>query len=151
MDYLEIVEDKLRQVRKDRGITPSSLVGKGYKAPTIYRIERHSNYNINTLFSLIAEYGLELSINGVRVGDKQALGVAIRERRQQLGLSQLTVIFKTGLSSSRIISVEHGRNYWKKTLNAYLAVLNSTITINEKETTISEYEKALRHKADSIT
>lgn len=132
MDYLEIVEDKLRQVRMDRGITPSSLVGKGYKIPTIYRIERHGNYNINTLFSLIADYGLELSFNGVRVGDKQALGVAIRERRQQLGLSQLAVIFKTGLSSSRIISVEHGRDYWKKTLNAYLEVLDSTVTVDEK-------------------
>lgn len=132
MDYLEIVEDKLRQVRIERGITPSSLVSKGYKTPTIYRIERHGNYNMNTLFSLIAEYGLKLSFNGVRVGDKQSLGVAIRERRQQLGLSQLNVIFKTGLSSSRIISVEHGRDYWKKTLNAYLEVLDSTVTIDEK-------------------
>lgn len=135
MDYLETVEDSLRLRRVERGITPPKEAGMGgdYTAPTVYRIERHGNYNVSNLFALLADCGLELTFNGSRVGDQRALGVAIRERRSELGLSQMAVTFKTGLTSSRIIAVEHGRNYWKKTLNAYLEILGATISVIDKE------------------
>jgi ribosome-binding protein aMBF1 (putative translation factor) len=124
MDYLEIIEKAIHERRMEKSVMPSQLKEKGFIIPTIYRIESHQNYSMKTLFPLLSELGIVMTVNGQDVRDKETLGRIIRETRLAKGLSQLDVIFKTKMSSSRLIAVERGRDYEKKTLNTYLEELS---------------------------
>ena len=124
MDHLEKIENAIHERRMEKSVMPTQLKGKGFVAPTIYRIESHQNYSTKTLFPLLSELGIVMTVNGHDVRDKEELGNVIRDARLSQGLSQLDVIFQTKMSSSRVIAVERGRDYEKKTLNTYIDALS---------------------------
>lgn len=123
MDHLELLENKIHDTRIEKGITPTYLVSKGFVLPTVYRIEKHGNYLIDTLFNLLDELGLRIRVGDKTVNNEVELGEILRDIREEQKLTHLDIIFKSKLTAMRIVSVEKGRNYEKKTLNSYLDAL----------------------------
>lgn len=123
MDHLELLENKIHDTRIEKGITPTYLVSKGFVLPTVYRIEKHGNYLIDTLFKLLGELGLRIRVGDKTVNNEVELGEILRDIREEKKLTHLDIIFKSKLTAMRIVSVEKGRNYEKKTLNSYLDAL----------------------------
>ena len=124
MDHLENIETAIHERRLEKSVMPSQLKGRGFIVPTVYRIESHQNYSMKTFFPLLAELGIVMKVNGQDARDKEALGNIIRAARESKGLTQLDIIFQTKMSSSRIVAVERGKDYEKKTLNTYLDALS---------------------------
>ncbi len=58
----------------------------------------------------------------------EKLGQAIRERRKQLGLSQLTVAFKSGVNPCIVSRIECGYNARLDSVLAILQVLELELT-----------------------
>lgn len=131
MDHLEEIENSIRRARLSKGIYPRQLIDKGFVAPTVYRIEKHGNYSVATLFRLLDYFGLTLLVDGKEAKDMETLGSLLRDIRLVKNYSQLDIVYTSRLSSSRIIAVEHGRDYEKKTLNTYLDALGTTLSIKE--------------------
>lgn len=132
MDHLELLENKIHDARIEKGITPTYLVSKGFVLPTVYRIEKHGNYLIDTLFKLLDELGIRIRVGEQTARNEAELGEILRNIREDQQLTHLDIIFKSKLTAMRIVSVEKGRNYEKKTLNSYLDALGiGTIEVEQ--------------------
>ena len=100
----------------------NAMEGVGITNVTIFNIERHKNYNMNSLLNYIKILEKRLYANDVEIVDLAALGKVFREMREKEGLSVLALYAKTGILPKTIVNIENGRNYSKLTLFKYLEV-----------------------------
>lgn len=61
------------------------------------------------------------------------IGINLRERRQQLGLSQQELSRQTGLTQPTISDIENGLNFEMSTLVILLKVLKGSVNFEWKE------------------
>jgi ribosome-binding protein aMBF1 (putative translation factor) len=61
--------------------------------------------------------------------DAYELGYLMRERREQLGLTQAQVAAKLGMSQARVSQIEHGEIHNLGTIHTYAAALGARVTL----------------------
>lgn len=118
---LEGVEDSLAFLRKIKfgfyyppGVTPLQTNMKN-------RVDNHENYDIYTLFAYIKAFQLTLFVNDVMIENPVKLGEFFVSVRKVCNMTTFKVQVKTGLTPTRITSVEKGRRHERKTLLTYMS------------------------------
>ena len=123
---LEEIERKLKVIHDRRLITPIGLDSHGLTYASIRQILSGENYKVENLIEYVCSLGLLLSCNGYLVLSLEGLGKVFTILRKDLQIKQkdLLAAIKEDYPSftpTRICTVEFGRGYERKTLQAYLS------------------------------
>lgn len=124
---LETIENQLRYYRREKKFP--ALTNIALIANLRMRIESNNNYTILKFISYIQSLGFDFAVNEKVVKDPIELGQELTTLRKKAGLTQLSIQMETGLTQARIVSIEKGRGYKKRTLLLYLAALEKQINI----------------------
>ncbi|MBQ6746760.1 MAG: hypothetical protein IJR07_06910 [Bacteroidaceae bacterium] len=122
----EEIERKLRVIHTQGLILPVALKEHGLTAPSIRKIVRGENYQMESLIEYVLSLGLLLNLNDYVIFSIKELSFVLKSVRYAEGIKQKTLYeaIKESYPSftfSRICAVEKGRNFEKKTLLAYCA------------------------------
>ena len=117
------VEIKLQELRKELGVTYTWLEDRGLSQNSVIKILHGDNYRISTLFKYIENLYCVLVVDGVLVGNPEALGAVLRSKRISMGYNSIQIQSKLTWPMRQVLAIEKGRGYYKNSLLTYLEVV----------------------------
>lgn len=133
-DPLYSIETYLYKIRLISDISIRSIFEKkdiGVSTTTIFRIERHNNYNMQSLLNYAEILGKYIIMEGTKVKTLADIGLIFKNKREQQKLTLLEAYSKSSVIPRSIINIERGKNYSKNTFLAYMSIFKLKIEISE--------------------
>lgn len=96
---------------------------------TLYKIEKHGNYNVISLLKFAELVGKRIYFDGQPVYNLQDIGEIFRRLRQKSQLTILDIYEKTKIYPYMVSKIESGKSYSKATLVKYLMLFPIDIKI----------------------
>lgn len=116
-----LMDSTLEDMKKNKSV--------GLSHVTIYKIENHKGYNVESLLKFATFVGKRIYFNGKPVNNLQDIGEIFREVRQKSQLTILDIYEKTKMYPYIISKIESGKSYSKATLVKYLMLFPIDIKI----------------------
>lgn len=117
-----LMDSTFEDMRKKKGVGLSPL--------TIYNIENHKGYYVDSLLKFAAFVDKTIYINNRSVTSLQDIGDIFRDLREKCQLTLLDIYEKTKIYPYIVSKIERGKRYNKATLIKYLSFFPIEITID---------------------
>lgn len=133
MDSLYKVEQELYKTRMMTSLSLKDIKNSEYGIPSVivYKIERHKEYNMDSLMKYVKILGKRLFIDDKQVVDLQDIGDIMKGMREHAALSLSEAYFHSKVLPKSIFKIENGKQYRKSTLTKYALYYNITFTLTD--------------------